>query len=287
MISIKKLLEERKGYPITKDGDRWLDEVLADEIKDEVWLITVSSSLLNMGRRNGREEITKKYFVAGAYNLGTPFLNTSARMELLHLTKVRLGKMYTSIYKGQMFITGLRKSKNRDDVFVMPDRYASKYESYIEGLEGWINGGGIPEDDANGEYEYNSVAVSEVTEERINPEYYSKKAVEVRKFLQNETLYKLEDLVDIVIPRPVGEEVGKVVRMSDLKYPFETGNISEKRITNVTLQKNDILFPTIGNVKPFLVSDEVDETIYVDQHIFVLRCNDIQPEYLYWSYVKI
>ncbi len=281
MIRIKELLEERKKYPITKDGDSWLDEVLADETKDDVWLITVSSSLLNMGRRNSREHIIEKYFVAGAYNLGTPYLNTGTRMELLHLTKENLDKMDSSIYKGQMFITGSRKGKDRDDVFAMPDRYASKYESYLEELESWINGGYMPEDDAMGEYEYNSVAESEITGDRINPEYYSKKAVEVRKFLQNETLHKLDDLVDIVMPRPIRDEVGKVVRMADLSYPFDVTGLSEQTITNVTLQKNDILFPTMGNVKPFLVPDEVNETVYVSPHIFVLRCRDIQPEYLF------
>lgn len=38
---------KKQKYPITKDGDSWLDEVLVDETKDGVWLITVSSSLLN------------------------------------------------------------------------------------------------------------------------------------------------------------------------------------------------------------------------------------------------
>ena len=281
MVKIKELLEERKKYPITKDGDSWLDEVLADEIKDEIWLITISSSLLNMGRRNSREQIIEKYFVAGVYNLGTPYFNTGIRMELLHLTKEQFDKMNTSIYKGRMFISGFRKSKGRDNIFTMPDRYASKYERYLEELEKWINGSNIPEDDGNGEYEYNSIMASEVTEKRINPEYYSKKAVEVRKFLQKEELYKLEDVVDIIMPRPIGEDIGKVVRISDLKYPFVIDNIAEKRITNVTLRKNDILFSTIRDAKPFLVPEELDETIYVDQHILVLRCKDIQPEYLF------
>ena len=49
MIRIKELLEERKGYPITKDGDSWLEEVLNNETQKDVWLITVSSTLHNSG----------------------------------------------------------------------------------------------------------------------------------------------------------------------------------------------------------------------------------------------
>ena len=33
--------------------------------------------------------------------------------------------------------------------------------------------------------------------------------------------------------------------------------------------------------KPFLIADELDEKIYANRNMFVLRCKDIQPEYLY------
>lgn len=281
MVNIKELLEERGNYPISKNGDSWLDKVLAEETKDEVWLITISSSLLDMEKRSSRAQIIAKYFVAGVYNLGTPYNNTGVRMELLHLTKEHFDKMDIAIYKGKMFAAGFRKAKNPDNLFELPEKYTTKYEKYIDGLEKWINDGEIPEDDAMGEYEYNSVSSSDVTGVRINPEFFSKKAIEVRKLLKQEKLAKLGDVAEIIMPRTLGDETGKVVKFPDLKYPFEISNIREQRITNVTLQKNDILFPTRGNVKPFLVPDEVDENIYVAQHILVLRCNDIQPEYLY------
>ena len=281
MVNIRKLLEERMGYPITKEGDNWLNKVLEDEINDDVWLITTSNSLYNIGVQNNRGQINGKYYVSGTYNLGTPYLDNVARMELIHLTKEHLRKMDISIYKGQMFISEFKKANDKNGVFAMSDRFASKYENYLTGLECWINGGNMPEDDAMGEYEYNSITISEVTEGRINPEYYSKKAIEVRKLLQNEKLYKLEDLVEIITPRLIRDEVGKVVGVSDLRYPFDITDLSEQTITNVILQKNDILFPTIGNVKPFLVPDEVNETVYVSPHILVLRCMSIQPEYLF------
>ena len=66
-ISIRNLLEKRAEYPLSKDGDSWLDVVLADEIKDDVWLITVSSRSLNMLRRNSREQIIEKYYVVTSY----------------------------------------------------------------------------------------------------------------------------------------------------------------------------------------------------------------------------
>ena len=211
----------------------------------------------------------------------TPFLKTCGRMSLVHLVKKPVKEMSMSIYKGQIFISKFRNNEGENEKFSMPDRYASKYQRYLNGLESWINDDNMPEDDVNGEYEYNSVATSEIIENKINPEYYSKKAVKVRTLLHNEEVYKLGDLVDIIMPGAIKEQAGKIVKLGNLKYPFDIAELSEQQITNVTLQKNDILFPMTGNEKPFLVPDDIKETIYVGEHIFVLRCRDIQPAYLF------
>ena len=281
MMKIMDLLEKRKNYPITKDCDKWIDKILEDEINDDVWLIIVTSSLLDEGRMKYKERIVTKYFIAGVYNLETPFLKTYGRMSLVHLTKKTVNEMNMSIYKGQIFISRFKNNKEKNEMFSIPDRYASKYQRYLNELESWINDDNMPEDDVNGEYEYNTVLISEIIENKINPEYYSKKAVKVRTLLHNEKVYKLGDLVDIVMPGASKEQVGKIVKLENLKYRFDVAGLSEQQITNVTLQKNDILFPMTGNGKPFLVPDDIKETIYVGEHIFVLRCRDIQPAYLF------
>ena len=47
MISIRNLLEKRAEYPLSKDGDSWLEEIL-NETRKDVWMITVSSTLHNL-----------------------------------------------------------------------------------------------------------------------------------------------------------------------------------------------------------------------------------------------
>ncbi|MFR8737823.1 MAG: hypothetical protein ACLVFL_03495 [Eubacterium sp.] len=76
IISIRNLLEKRAKYPISKDGDSWLEEVLNNETQKDVWMITVSSTLHNSGRRKVLEQIMEKYSLVGVYNLGAPFYNT-------------------------------------------------------------------------------------------------------------------------------------------------------------------------------------------------------------------
>lgn len=281
MISIRNLLEKRAGYPISKDGDSWLEEVLNNETQKDVWMITVSSTLHNSGRRKVLEQILAKYSLAGVYNLGAPFYNMGAQMELIHLSSKTSDNMDVAIYKGQIFIRGEKRVKQSDGLFALPEKFSMKYEKYLEGLESWINGGAMPEDDSAGEYEYNTIVSTDISDNYLFPEYYSKKAMDVRRLLQQETLVKLGDITEIIMPRPVTDMLGKVVGMTDLKYPLDTDSIVENTATSVVLQKNDIILPSVGSVKPFLIADELDEKIYANRNMFVLRCKDIQPEYLY------
>ena len=149
-----------------------------------------------------------------------------------------------------------------------------KYEKYLQGLESWINGGSISEDDNAGEYEYNTIVSTDIPDNYLFPEYYSKKAMDVRRLLQRETLVKLGDITEIIMPQPVTDVVGKVVRMADLKYPFDTDSIAENIVTSVVLQKNDIILSSVGSVTSFLIADKLDEKIYANRNMFVLRCKD-------------
>lgn len=249
MISIRDLLEKRAEYPLSKDGDSWLEEVLYNETQKDMWLITVSSTLHNSGRRKVLEQILAKYTLAGVYNLGAPFYNTGAQMELIHLSSKTSDNMDISIYKGPIFIRGVKRVRQSDGLFALPEKFSMKYEKYLEGLESWINGGVIPEDDNAGEYEYNTIVSTDISNNYLFPEYYSKKAMDVRRLLQRETLVKLGDITEIIMPRPVTDVVGKVVGMTDLKYPFDTEAIAENTATSVVLQKNDIILPSVGSVK--------------------------------------
>ena len=269
MISIRDLLEKRAEYP------------LSNETQKDVWMITVSSTLHNSGRRKVFEQILAKYSLTGIYNLGAPFYNTGAQMELIHLSSKTSDNMDISIYKGQIFIRGVKRVRQSDSLFALPEKFSMKYEKYLEGLENWINGGAMPEDDNAGEYEYNTIVSMDISDNYLFPEYYSKKAMDVRRLLQRETLVMLGDITEIIMPRPVTDVVGKVVRITDLKYPFDTESIAENTATSVVLQKNDIIIPSVGSVKPFLIADELNEKIYANRNMFVLRCKDIQPEYLY------
>ncbi len=281
MISIRNLLEKRAKYPITSDMDSWLEKVLNEDIQKDVWLVTVSKIFHSLGQKKLLERVKLKYHIAGVYNLSTPFYDTGIQMELLHLTNTTPHNIDIAVYKGRTFIYGQRDVNKYDELFTLPERFSSKYENYLSKLELWINGGSIPNDDELGEYEYNSIATDNVEEEYLFPEYYSKQAIKVRKLLEHENSVKLKEVADIFLPRPVNEKTGKVAIFSDLKYPFNPETIEEKTATSVILQKNDIILSRVNNSMPFLIIDDLNQTVYANRNMYVIRCKNIQPEYLF------
>lgn len=264
-----------------KGKDEWLERILEEETKEEAWVITITSILQAFDKRTILDKLLNKYCIKGVYNLGSPYVDTGIRLELIHLTEKSNSYINFSIYKGQMFTGKLGRGRQKEGTFILSDRFSSKYERYLEALENWINGGKLPEDDVMGEYEYNSISFSSVEKEHLSPEYYSKKAIKVRKLLKQENIVRLEEVADVLSVRPINNETGKVVGLSDLKYPFNTDMIKERTATSIVLQKNDIILPTVNNIKPFLIIDDLDETIYASQYMIVLRCRNIQPEYLF------
>lgn len=81
-------------------------------------MITVSSTLHNFGRRKVLEQILAKYSLVGVYNLGAPFYNTGAQMELMHLSSKASDNVDVAIYKGQIFIRGAKRVKQSDGLLL-------------------------------------------------------------------------------------------------------------------------------------------------------------------------
>lgn len=278
MVNIRELLEKRNMYPVSTREDEWIKESLESD-EEELWLVVLSGFINSQRAQPEINALTEIYYIAGIYNLGSPFLNTGVRYELLHLVKHKVDAVDIGIFRARMF--DVRPSKRYADEFNLADNYSIKYSAYISELEKWINEGITPDHDREGEYEYNTIPMYEFSYSHISPEFYSRIALDVRNLLHKEKTVPLGSVADVILPRPIRDKDGKVLFQQDLKYPLDTNSLSIKQISSVTIQKKDILFPTVGNGKPYLVTEDIDEDIYANMHMAVIRCRQILPEYLY------
>lgn len=278
MINIKELLRKRAAYPVSSQEDAWVKEVLSSNCSEE-WLIVPNGFFYSRRMKSELNALTEKYMISGIYNLGSPFVDTGVRFELLHLTSKRVDSVDIGIFKARMFD---RKPLKRDmGMFSLAEDYSAKYNSYVSELEKWINEEYTPDHDREGEYEYNTIPLSEYSYYHVSPEYYSRVAMDIRRLLRNEKTVPLGAVAEIVQPYHIQGARGKVVAVKDLNYPFDVGDIGVRQTSNVLIEKNDILFPIAGSGKPYLVTEDITEPIYASPLMAVIRCTGIQSEYLY------
>ena len=278
MINVRELLEKRSMYPISSREDTWIKEILECD-EPEIWIVVASGFIHSQKMKSELNAVSENYLLAGIYNLGSPFLATGTRFELVHLVKNRVDAVDIGIFKARMF--DKRPRKIDTGMFSLAENYSEKYTTYISELEKWINEGITPDHDPEGEYEYNTIPMGEFSYSHVAPEFYSRMALDVRRLLREEKPVPLSSVAEIFMPRPVREQEGKVVSNKDLEYPFKKNDLNIKSATTVTIQKYDILFPLIGTTKPYLVLADIDEEVYASLHMAVIRCTKIQPEYLF------
>lgn len=278
MINIRELLQKRAAYFVSSHEDSWIKETLYSENIEE-WVVVPSGLFYSNRMRSELNALTEKYMIAGIYNLGSPFLDTGVRFELLHLFMGRPDAIDIGIFKARMF--DKRPRKHDMGMFSLAEEYSVKYNTYISELEKWINEGITPDHDREGEYEYNTIPLSEYSYSHLAPEYYSRVAMDIRRLLDEEKTVTLSSVAEIIRPRQLPNTEGKVITVKDLNYPFDVKSIDTRQASTVTIRRNDILFPTAGNGKSFLVTEDINEDIYASYHMAVIRCIKIQAEYLY------
>ena len=278
MINIKELLQRRALYPVSSVEDAWIKEVLSSNCSEE-WLVVPSGLISSIRMKTELNALTEKYMISGIYNLGSPFVDTGIRFELLHLTTKTVDSVDIGIFKAKIYD---RKPHRRDmGMFGLAEEYSAKYNTYLSELEKWINEDYTPDHDRDGEYEYNTIPLSEYSYYHVVPEYYSRVAMDIRRLLNEEKVVSLCTVAEVIQPRHIHGTRGKTLTVKDLNYPFDIENVGTRQISNVLIQKNDILFPIAGNGKPFIVTESIDEQVYASPLMAVIRCTKILPEYLY------
>ena len=203
MVNVRELLEKRSMYPISSREDTWIKEILECD-EPEIWIVVVSGFIHSQKMKSELNAVSENYMLAGIYNLGSPFLATGTRFELVHLVKNRVDAVDIGIFKARMF--DKRPRKIDTGMFSLAENYSVKYTTYISELEKWINEGITPDHDPEGEYEYNTIPIGEFSYSHVAPEFYSRMALDVRRLLREEKPVPLSSVAEIFMPHPVREQ---------------------------------------------------------------------------------
>lgn len=281
MIIIKDLINERQQYALGVKTTPWKDELLAHVIeaedRDEVAFITVGSTLFE---KRKIDAIQNKYSIVGAYKIGNIFTNTRIPFYIVHLSKIPSTGLKVALFNGESY--DYRDRTDKKDGFAVPISYTEDWATFIYHLESWINGGEMPE--SNDTYEFRFVPKNQFFKDSLSPETYSRENIELRELMDKQDTKALSDLADILSPRVdvKSDDEVKVLRVKDLNYPLDVAKIETDKPTSIILQKGDVVIPKINTkTKAYLFNYDGNERIYASQHLLVIKCKDILPEYLY------
>ena len=113
--------------------------------------------------------------------------------------------------------------------------------------------------------------------------------------LKNEKIELLSEVADVKKPKPDKNITSKILSPANFTYPLRISNLKEGKATkielenkqqdndNFKLQKGDILFSNVGNLKSYLINTEIRKKITPSIHTYFIRCTSekITPEYLF------
>lgn len=248
--------------------------------EDDIWII-VSESILSSGFTWPKvKSITEGYEKSVIIELGNVYLNISTKMVLIRYEKKTVTQVMVGLYDGDVYKNN-NKCFTKNGGLFLPECFSEEYRNYLNDVERWIKSGNLPKQRRLTEYKV--VPMEEMPKEYFNLKYFTDRAISVRKLLAKEKLVMLGQIADIIIPHTIRDgEVGRIISIGDMKYPLEPDELRIDTVTDVKLLKGDILFPAVnsGVNKPYLFRGcEVD--IYPSRFMFIIRCRDILPEYLF------
>jgi len=265
-LDIKKMLQERAEYLFTGNEDI-LSQIVQEDNSDVIYFISCQRYIKKVSQ-------TKNYYVSALFDLAD-FINcTAIRFYLIKLTKVKPLSVKTSVYHKR--ISQVKKSTKWE----MIDNFPVDYNNYINAIEKWENDGSNPADTAD--YSFNLVNFEDFDAETLNPCYYTKSLQEVKKNLSKEKLIELDKIANILSPRIIKDEKGKVLTARYFKYPINYADISIKNKSDIELKKGDIVVTSIGDFTSYLIREKPKEKIYANRTDYVIRLfnSNYAPEYI-------
>lgn len=287
MIDIIECLKKRIEYPLYSGEDLWLGETINAPSRPYVALVLLEGFLWHAKELEQVKQFCSKYHISGEFSLGRPYVSSELHFSLIIGTEKKSEKYRSSLYRGLPYRE--RTMVGMASKLVMPNEYTDKFRSYLSSVEKWFDTGILPEDDADGRYEFCETDAPDTSGALYYPAFYSKKKKQLEDLLENEDVIRLGDVAEITTADTISDnsDSGKAVLLIDELKPYSYDNVrfEYRRQSNIQLRNGDILYPrNASDARPYLVRNLAATEVYGSNQDFVIRCHNIQPEYL-WLYL--
>lgn len=277
--TLLELLQERSSYPIgARHENRHQLDYIAHrlDVAGKYKYLILPESALTLGHpevKAIREMVLEDYYPTHMIDLGAiwkPITSISFQLLILKQTPEEL------IHFGRF--SGL---SNMEDNGCTIHRHSGDLGEYGIALNpdvadvmiAWLNG-------ADNSQTF-SCDYRLFNPEKLLLRYYEPDLVQNENDIRSGEFKPLNEIADILSPRPT-QGTGKVLSPRYFEYPLSVSKIEDRKITNIELQKGDILYARHGNSRSYLLTEEPKKPIYAHNGTFVIRLKDsnVSPEYL-------
>lgn len=284
-ISIRELIEERKKYPVGVRGiseQKYISSKLNNH-DDAAFLILPTGFLQTTKEDPLKKSIFKDRHLFAFLELSSiwkPYTNIQFSL-LIFKRKAPQDTYFSRFFGANTFIAKHLSIRSMGQIGeqIIQDEYSH----YLHKLEELIYSEQLPQ--SNTTAKFWKVKSVDFNINNLSAIYYEPELIENDKKLDSEKTEILQNLCEVLKPRSIKNEVGYIVKTKDFNYPLVTKKLSQGEITNIKLQRGDILFSDSfsGTQKFFLINETTFEPIYASSFLVVIRAISkvITPEYLF------
>lgn len=266
MLDFNKLIEYRKKYPIISgSNDCLMDAIKNNEYDYEYALLTMSIIQKN------KEYLFNNFYSDLLVQIPSPFACIGINFVIVHLSKSQPNKFLSGIYKGQVcYKTKKIRPIDAKSSWILSGEYTDEFIKLIENINLFLEGKKIETDDVT----LNEYCDFDIN--NINPLYYTKQAITIRKELEGSDYKLLIDFAELISIPTDKDIIAKYIDSKNFVYPLEYSNIETAELKNaIHVEQGDIICLLIGEKPKFYLYDNNYDDIYIKSGNYcILRCKD-------------
>lgn len=227
--------------------------------------------------------LLKNRFIDAIIRIPSPFAGMAIDFYIVHFSSQKPKKFLTGIYKGNIFEKRFRiSSYDIKSAWMIKGEYTEDFKAMIAEINMFFENKEITRDDLNvNDYK-------EFNMENLNPLYYTKQAIKVRKELQENDYKLLTDFADILTNPEEKNIKAKYIDSTNMTYPFVYSNLKEAEIKRaIKVKKGDIVCLLVGKQPQFYLYNEKYNDIYIKAGNYcLLRCKEAKYSSYLVNYLK-
>lgn len=263
-MNFEEVLMYRKKYPIyTAYKDALCDAVIKGTYKCDYAIMTIG--IVNMYSK----ELLKDRYIDIIIQIPSPFVLITTNFMLIHFTKNRPLKILTGVFKG-VICKREYKELQLNGKFQVMGKTTEDFNDFLNNINSFNKNGFVNRNDLI----VNDYSIFDPN--YLNPYYYTKQAIKIRRELQDSDYVLLKNIADIISTPTDNNITGKYIDSKSFIYPLKYENLPTGIITRaIKLKKGDIVGLLVGEKPKFYLYNNDYNDIYIKAgNYHVIRVKD-------------